>query len=90
MKSKRTSHFRELLRQLPGDAKRQAYAAYRQFKRNPAHPGLRFKRIGRSGTLYSVRIGLHYRALGRREEDDLIVWFWIGTHAEYDNLLQNR
>jgi hypothetical protein len=27
-----------------------------------------------------------YRALGNREADDLIVWFWIGSHAEYDEL----
>jgi hypothetical protein len=90
VKSKRTQHFRELLWQLPDEARRQAYAAYRLFKRNPSHPSLRFRQIGSSGTIYSVRIGIGYRALGRRETDDLIVWFWIGTHAEYDRLLQKR
>jgi hypothetical protein len=90
VKSKRTRRFRELLRQLPPDVQRQAYAAYRLFKRDPAHPSLRFKRASSSGTIYSVRIGIGYRALGRREEDDLIVWFWIGSHAEYDQLLRKR
>ena len=90
MKSKRTRRFRELLRQLPPDVRRQAYAAYRLFERDPAHPSLRFKRAGSSRTIYSVRIGIGYRALGRREEEDLIVWFWIGTHADYDRLLQKQ
>ena len=28
-----------------------------------------------------------HRALARRS-DDLVVWFWIGAHEEYNNLLQ--
>jgi hypothetical protein len=23
-------------------------------------------------------------------EDDVMVWFWIGSHAEYDGLLSRR
>ncbi len=90
MKSRRTRRFRQLLRQLPADARRQVYAAYRLFKRDPAHPSLRFKPVSTAKLIYSVRIGISYRALGRREADDLIVWFWIGTHAEYDQLLKKR
>jgi hypothetical protein len=33
-----------------------------------------------------VRIGRGYRALGRRQGDTL-VWFWIGTHDDYDRLI---
>jgi hypothetical protein len=29
---------------------------------------------------------LHYRALAVADGSDL-VWFWIGTHAEYDRIL---
>jgi hypothetical protein len=39
-----------------------------------------------SGNLRSVRVGLHYRALAAESGSDL-VWFWIGTHAEYDQLI---
>jgi hypothetical protein len=53
---------------LPPGARRQAYKAYRQFKQNPYHPGLQFKQI--RGELYSVRVGLHFRALGRRSAED--------------------
>ena len=35
----------------------------------------------------SVRVGLGYRALGVRHGDD-ILWFWIGSHAEYDRLVR--
>ncbi|MEH2193101.1 MAG: hypothetical protein V7K98_10735 [Nostoc sp.] len=33
------------------------------------------------------RISLDYRVLGLLQ-DDHIYWFWIGAHAEYDELLQ--
>ena len=89
MRSKRTRKFREMLRALPDDAKRQAYAAYRLFKQNPYHKSLQFKRVSQTKPLYSVRIGISYRALGQREENDLIVWIWIGSHAEYDKLLSH-
>jgi hypothetical protein len=87
MKSKRTKQFRELLRTLPEDVRVQAYNAYRQFKRDPYHASLQFKRVSKKKTLYSVRIGFGYRALGLRVHDDEIVWIWIGSHAEYDKLL---
>lgn len=62
-----------------------ARSKYGLLKQNPAHPSLRFKFVG-DGNLRSVRIGLHYRALGVTVPDG-VQWFWIGTHAEYDRLL---
>jgi hypothetical protein len=53
-------------------------------KRDPAHPSLHFKRVGR---FWSVRIGIRHRALGV-EHDGVIVWFWIGSHADYDALIK--
>ena len=41
--------------------------------------------LNRRANLYSARIGLGHRALGTRINDQ-VVWFWIGTHAEYDHL----
>lgn len=52
-------------------------------KRDPRHPSLHLKRMG---TYYSARVGLHYRALAVETQDGL-VWFWIGNHAEYDQLI---
>ena len=90
MKSGVTPNFRRLLRALPKDVRKQARESYHLFKRAPYHPSLQFKRVGQRTQRYSVRIGLHYRALGLQVADDLIVWDWIGSHAEYDNLLKRR
>jgi hypothetical protein len=73
---------------LPTDVRQQAYAAYRLFKDDPFHPSLQFKRVSEKKPLYSVRVGSGYRALGLREENDLVVWIWIGSHADYDKLLR--
>lgn len=51
--------------------------------RPDGHPSLRFRRIG---DLWSVRVGAHYRALGMDVAGG-IQWSWIGTHAEYDELV---
>jgi hypothetical protein len=56
---------------------------FRLLKDNPFHPSLHFKKIGR---YWSVRAGIKYRALGV-QQDDAIVWFWIGSHADYDKLI---
>jgi hypothetical protein len=50
---------------------------------DPDHPSLRFKRVGR---FWSARVGRDYRAVALPVEDGML-WFWIGTHAEYDRLL---
>jgi len=52
-------------------------------KQNPRHASLHFKKVGQ---YWSERVGLNYRALAVQASDGFI-WFWIGTHAEYDNLL---
>lgn len=53
-------------------------------KENPRHPSLHFKKSGR---YWSARIGLGHRALAIEDGDDLI-WFWIGPHARYDQILR--
>jgi hypothetical protein len=87
--SRTSASFRKLFGQLPTDVKRQARQAYRLFLRDPYHPGLRFKSVHPREPIYSVRVGLHYRAVGVRNGNE-IVWFWIGAHGEYDRLLQKR
>ncbi len=70
-------------RRLPGDVQRTADKAFKLLKANPHHPSLHFKKID---VLWSVRVGLHYRALATQLSDGLL-WFWIGTHAEYDEII---
>jgi hypothetical protein len=70
-------------RSLPRGVRSLADAAYDRLKVNPRHPSLHFKKIGR---FWSVRVGSHHRALAV-ESNDGLVWFWIGTHADYDRLV---
>ena len=47
----------------------------------------KFKQIDHADpTIYSARVGAHYRVVESRKADDLIVWFWIGSYAEFDKL----
>jgi hypothetical protein len=54
-------------------------------KRDPTHPSLHFKKVG---DFVSARVGISYRALGVNVSDG-ILWFWIGTHADYDRIIGN-
>jgi len=65
----------------------QARLAYRLFRDNPEHPSLRFKPVHPRRPIYSARVGLGYRALAVRD-GDAVIWFWIGSHADYDHLLK--
>jgi len=77
-----TPRFWALYDALPVDVRALADKNYELLKRNPQHPSLHFKRLGK---LWSVRVGAHYRALGT-EVDQGILWIWIGSHAEYDRI----
>jgi hypothetical protein len=79
--------FRQQLAGLPAAVQEQAARAYALWRSNPYHNSLQFKRGSQRQPIYAVRIGLGYRALGLREADH-IYWFWIGSHAEYDELLR--
>ncbi len=68
---------------LPEPVRRLADKSFALLKADHRHPSLHLKRIGR---FWSVRVGRRYRALAV-ESADGPVWFWIGTHAEYDEML---
>ncbi len=59
---------------------------YKLLRADPFHPSLHFKKVGKRNHLWSVRVGAHYRALGL-DKSEGVIWFWIGTHAEYDKLI---
>jgi len=87
--SRTTQGFRTAFAQLPLEVKRQARRAYLLFVRDPHHPSLRFKPVHLREPIYSVRVSSDYRAVGFRTGDEMI-WFWIGSHADYDRLLSQR
>ena len=86
MKSSTTTEFRRLFADLPEQVQQQTRAAYRQFKEDPSHPSLRFKKVHPDLPIYSARITKNYRAVGQLD-GDTVIWFWVGSHAEYDKFL---
>lgn len=86
MISRITPRFRKAYERLPAHVKKQAQTAYRLWLENPYHQSLRFKTVHPSAEIYSVRIGIGWRALGIKEGNQ-IVWFWIGSHEDYDGLV---
>lgn len=86
MKHQANPRFWRCYRGLPKEVRELADRNYALLKADPSHGSLHFKKIGE---LWSVRVGLHYRALATDVEDDL-VWFWIGSHAEYDKLVGRK
>lgn len=77
--------FWEAHEKLPENVRALADKNYTLLKKNPQHPSLHFKKVGR---FWSVRVGLRYRALAVEAQDGL-VWFWIGSHADYDALVKD-
>ena len=87
MNSSVTKGFRKQLDALPTDVREQADRAYSLWRSDPYHPSLQFKQVSRREPIYSVRVGIGYRALGLREGDN-VNWFWIGSHSQYDDFLK--
>jgi mRNA-degrading endonuclease RelE of RelBE toxin-antitoxin system len=75
--------FWECYRRLPKEIRDVADKAFAFLKQDERHPSLHLKKVGR---FWSARVGSRYRALAV-ESDDTLIWFWIGTHAEYDGLV---
>jgi hypothetical protein len=86
MKSVATKRFWHCFHALPAEVQRQAEATYRLWREDPRHRSLGFKRLHARRPVFSVRIGLHWRALAV-QDGDTVVWMWIGSHAEYDRLV---
>ena len=86
IESRTTRQFWRLFSDLPRDVQQDAKRAYQQFQSNPAHPGLQFKKLEGEDNIYSARIGLDYRALAVMKKDR-VVWYWIGSHSDYDRLV---
>jgi mRNA-degrading endonuclease RelE of RelBE toxin-antitoxin system len=86
MKSSVTKAFRKRLSDLPVSVQEQAAKAYALWQEDPYYPSLQFKKVSQRQPIYSARVSLNYRVLGLLESDH-IYWYWIGTHDEYDDLL---
>ena len=86
MKHRATPRFWRCYKALPKAVQELADRSYGLLKQNPGHPSLHFKKVGQ---FWSARVGLHYRAIAVEADADR-VWFWIGSHADYDRLLNKQ
>lgn len=80
MKHHATPDFWSRYRALPVEVRDIADKTFSLLKADSRHPSLHLKKVGR---FWSARVGLHYRALAVEVPDGLL-WFWIGTHTDYD------
>lgn len=83
MKHYATSRFWSCYEQLPKEVQAQADKQFALLKANASHPSLRFKKVGQ---FWSARVNDRVRSLAIPDGDDLI-WFWIGSHREYERVL---
>lgn len=88
MDSATTKHFQQAFQTLPKNIQDKARRAYHFRKTDPCHPSLQFQKIHSTQEIYSVRIGLGYKAIGTKDTDTMI-WFWIGSHSTY-NLMVSK
>jgi len=73
---------------LPPPICQQADKSFALLKANPDHPSLQLKSVGR---FWSARVGLAWRALAVKDPaSETLIWFWIGSHAEYDRLVGRK
>jgi hypothetical protein len=79
-----SSRFWDCYRRLPADVRYRAERSFDLLKKNPRHPSLCLKKVG---DLWSVRVGRSHRAIAVEDQRGF-VWFWIGTHDEYERILR--
>ncbi len=84
MKHLTSPSFWKCYERLPSSIRKIADKNFTLLKKNAKHPSLYFKKIGK---YRSVRIGTRHRALAVENDKDLL-WFWIGSHADYDKLVK--
>jgi hypothetical protein len=83
LKHHASSDFWNCFTALPKNIRELARKNFELLKQNPSHPSLHLKKIG---DFVLARVGSSYRVLGRNVPDG-ILWFWIGSHADYDKII---
>lgn len=85
MKSVANPRFWGRHRALPLNMQHRARKAYRLWQRDPFHPSLHLKKVGKS---WSARVDPDHRALADVRGDPAY-WVWIESHADYERLIAN-
>lgn len=91
--SRRTDSYKKLLEKLPVEIQQACQQTFEDWKRNPS--SLKMKALAAlNNEGFSAEINLRYRALGFKQKDSEgktdYVWFWVGSHEDYNNIIANR
>ena len=89
-RNRRTSNFKAQFEKLPQSAQKAAHEAFKLFCSSPTHPALQshplkdtHKGRHKKGSI-SVTVTYRYRAI-YVVDGDTNVWYWIGTHEDYNS-----
>ncbi len=85
MNSSVTKSFLEEFARLPAQVQRQARKQYLLWQRDPRHPSLHFKKVGK---YWSARIDDNFRVVGRLR-DGTLYWFALAPHTRYERLIND-
>ena len=95
--NRRTRAFKEKLERLPVEIQTLAEQAFELFLRDPAHPSLRNHELAATAKgrhkkgSRSVSITMKYRAIYLVDEQTSTnVWYWIGSHTDYDTFIGKK
>ena len=87
--SKKTDTFNKLFSRLDKDIQEIAKESFLKWKDNPM--SVHFKPLQQSNnTVYSAQVNSRFRALAKKTTENgkpSYVWFWIGSHEDYNNVL---
>jgi hypothetical protein len=85
-----TRTFRELYSNLPKSIRELCRSKCLVFNDDPKHPSLRSHELNdnskgsHKNDSVSIAITMRYRAIYVVDDDGMNVWYWIGTHDDYD------
>lgn len=87
-----TPKFRDMLAKLPAHIQKEARAGFEAWQKDPALVGWkRLKMMNSTADVFSVEIGLRYRAIGvLSKEHNAVVWVFAGSHETYNNFIDIR
>lgn len=88
-RNRTTRGFRNQYSKLPRPIQKLCKSCCIKFNEDPRHPALRLHPLidrdnsSHRDSSFSVSINMQYRAIFV-VQNGINVWYWIGTHAEYD------
>lgn len=91
MINKKVRDFNECFEALPKEVQSKAIETFKKWQTNPEQVEIKpLEKFDKD--IYSCKINLRYRAMAKKIKnesgEDVFLWFWIGSHENYNNQLQ--